>query len=103
MARLARGLVMETRQREFVTAAVATGVTQERGVLTLGGVPLDRLLSALRRLEPDATACWVYDLDQIESLSPPFEMVDAHSLLANWLDRDASVTTDRDFSERRAA
>lgn len=30
MARLARGLVLETRQREFVTAAVATGVTQSR-------------------------------------------------------------------------
>ncbi len=30
MARLARGLVMETREREFVTAAVATGVTQIR-------------------------------------------------------------------------
>ena len=30
MARLARGLVMETRQREFVMAAVATGVTQAR-------------------------------------------------------------------------
>ena len=30
MARLARGLVMATRQREFVTAAVATGVTQAR-------------------------------------------------------------------------
>ncbi|HUR96548.1 MAG TPA: ABC transporter permease [Pyrinomonadaceae bacterium] len=30
MARLARGLVLETRQREFVTAAVATGVTQTR-------------------------------------------------------------------------
>ena len=30
MARLARGLVWATRQREFVTAAVATGVTQTR-------------------------------------------------------------------------
>jgi peptide/nickel transport system permease protein len=30
MARLARGLVRETREREFVTAAVATGVTQRR-------------------------------------------------------------------------
>lgn len=30
MARLARGLVLETRHREFVTAAVATGVTQSR-------------------------------------------------------------------------
>jgi len=30
MARLARGLVLETRQREFVTAAVATGVTEAR-------------------------------------------------------------------------
>jgi peptide/nickel transport system permease protein len=30
MARLARGLVVATREREFVTAAVATGVTQTR-------------------------------------------------------------------------
>lgn len=30
MARLARGLVLETREREFVTAAIATGVTQAR-------------------------------------------------------------------------
>ena len=30
MARLTRGLVLETRQREFVTAAIATGVTQAR-------------------------------------------------------------------------
>ncbi|MEO8574188.1 MAG: ABC transporter permease [Pyrinomonadaceae bacterium] len=30
MARLARGLVLETREREFVTAAIATGVTQTR-------------------------------------------------------------------------
>jgi len=30
MARLARGLVFDTRQREFVAAAVATGVTQPR-------------------------------------------------------------------------
>ncbi len=30
MARLARGLVLATREREFVTAAIATGVTQMR-------------------------------------------------------------------------
>jgi peptide/nickel transport system permease protein len=30
MARLTRGLVLATRQREFVTAAIATGVTQAR-------------------------------------------------------------------------
>ena len=30
MARLARGLVLEMREREFVTAAIATGVTQMR-------------------------------------------------------------------------
>ena len=30
MARLARGLVLETRQREFVTAAIATGVSEMR-------------------------------------------------------------------------
>ncbi|MEO5616527.1 MAG: diaminopimelate decarboxylase [Candidatus Eisenbacteria bacterium] len=30
---------------------------------TLGGVPLGRVLPALRSLEPGARACWVYDLD----------------------------------------
>jgi peptide/nickel transport system permease protein len=33
MARLARGLVLEMREREFVMAAVATGVTQTRILL----------------------------------------------------------------------
>jgi diaminopimelate decarboxylase len=52
--------------------SVALGVAQEGGVLTLGGVPLDGVLPALRRLEPSAAACWVYDLDLIESRARRF-------------------------------
>ena len=52
--------------------SVAQGITHERGVLALGGVPLDRVLPALRRLEP-ADACWVYDLDQVESRARRFQ------------------------------
>lgn len=47
--------------------SVAEGVARTREGLTLGGVPLDRVLPALRRLEPNAAACWVYDLDMIEA------------------------------------
>jgi diaminopimelate decarboxylase len=35
--------------------------------ITLGGVPLDRAFAALRRLDPSAHACWVYDLDAFEA------------------------------------
>jgi len=52
--------------------SVAEGVTQQRGVLALGGVPLDRVLASLRRVEPDAAACWVYDLDLIEARARRF-------------------------------
>ena len=48
--------------------SVVDGVSRQGGVLAMGGVPLDRALAALRRLEPDASACWVYDLDLIDSL-----------------------------------
>ena len=33
--------------------------------LALGGVPLDRAFESLTRLERDAHACWIYDLDQV--------------------------------------
>jgi diaminopimelate decarboxylase len=38
----------------------------------LGGVPLARALPALRRLEPHAHACYVYDLDLIEARARRF-------------------------------
>ncbi len=40
--------------------------------LALGGVPLDRAFEALRRLEPDAHACWVYDLDAFDARARRF-------------------------------
>jgi diaminopimelate decarboxylase len=52
--------------------SVVDGVSQRGGVLTLGGVPLDRILASLRRLEPAASACWVYDLDMIEARARRF-------------------------------
>ena len=42
-------------------------ISQPDGVLAIGGVPLDRALASLRRLEPAASACWIYDLDLIEA------------------------------------
>lgn len=33
----------------------------------LGGVPLASVLPALRRLEPTARACWIYDLDAFDA------------------------------------
>jgi diaminopimelate decarboxylase len=53
--------------------SVADGVSQRGGVLALGGVPLDRVLASLRRLEPAASACWVYDLDMIEARARRFQ------------------------------
>jgi diaminopimelate decarboxylase len=35
------------------------------GELHVGGVPAERALDALQRLEPGAAACYLYDLDQI--------------------------------------
>ncbi len=52
---------------------VAEGITRDGGALALGGVPLDRALAALRKLEPAASACWVYDLDQIEARATRFK------------------------------
>jgi diaminopimelate decarboxylase len=53
--------------------SLADGVSQQGGVVALGGVPLDRALGALRRLEPGASACWVYDLDLIEARARRFQ------------------------------
>ena len=51
----------------------AEGLSRRSGVLTLGGVALDRVLPALRRLEPGAAACWVYDLDLLEARALRFQ------------------------------
>jgi diaminopimelate decarboxylase len=59
----------------------------------LGGVRLDRVLPALRRLEPDARACWLYDLDAIAGRAARFlaamssidRMLAAFALKANAL------------------
>jgi diaminopimelate decarboxylase len=40
--------------------------------LALGGVPLDRAFAALRRLDPTAHACWVYDLEAFEERARRF-------------------------------
>jgi diaminopimelate decarboxylase len=42
------------------------------GSLAVGGVPLDRAFAALRRLEPGAHACYVYDLQQLEERARRF-------------------------------
>ncbi|HEY2956166.1 MAG TPA: diaminopimelate decarboxylase [Candidatus Eisenbacteria bacterium] len=45
---------------------------REGRALALGGVPLDRAFAALRRIEPHAHACWVYDLDAFEARARRF-------------------------------
>jgi len=40
--------------------------------LALGGIPLDRAFAALRKLDPSAHACWVYDLDALEARARRF-------------------------------
>jgi len=42
------------------------------GSLAVGGVPLDRAFAALRRLEPSAHGCYVYDLEQLEGRARRF-------------------------------
>jgi hypothetical protein len=83
----------------------------EIAVEPLARLRVHQLISRVRALEhPERASESVIEierllshLDQIESLAPPFELVDAHSLLATWLERDASATADRDSSARRAA
>lgn len=60
------------------------------GVLTLGGVPLDRVLAQLRQLEPSARACWLYDVDafsaraaRLQRAAAPLRAVNAYALKAN--------------------
>jgi len=53
--------------------SLADGVSVQDGVLAVGGVPLDRAFAALRRLEPGAGACWIYDLDLIEARARRFQ------------------------------
>jgi D-serine deaminase-like pyridoxal phosphate-dependent protein len=36
-------------------------------------MPLDRVLGALRRREPDSAACWIYDLDMIAARARRFQ------------------------------
>ena len=48
------------------------GIEVERGAHAFAGVPLERALAALRRLEPGARACWAYDLDLIEARARRF-------------------------------
>lgn len=62
------------------------------GVLTMGGTPLDRLVASLRRLEPDATACYAYDLDAVAARASrfmaafaPLRPLCAYTLKANGL------------------
>ena len=40
--------------------------------LTAGGVPLDKALASLRKLEPEARAFWIYDLDAFEARARRF-------------------------------
>ena len=53
--------------------SVVDGTQGKSGVLALGGVSLDRVLPALRRLEPGALACWIYDLEMVESWGGRFQ------------------------------
>jgi len=55
-----------------MTVPVDAGVARRDGVMTLGGMPLDRLFGGLRRLEPGATACYAYDLDAVAARARAF-------------------------------
>jgi diaminopimelate decarboxylase len=46
--------------------------TEVDGVLTMGGSPLERVVAALRRLEPHASACYAYDLDAVAARAARF-------------------------------
>ncbi|HYM81644.1 MAG TPA: diaminopimelate decarboxylase [Candidatus Limnocylindria bacterium] len=43
------------------------------GELHVGGVSVDRAFDALRRLEPGASACYLYDLDQVAERARRFQ------------------------------
>ncbi len=60
------------------------------GGMTLAGVPLDRVLERLRRLEPSARACWLYDVDafaerarRLQRAAAPLRAANAYALKAN--------------------
>lgn len=55
-----------------MTLPVETGAARRDGVLTLGGLPLDRLFERLERLEPRADGCYVYDLDMVAARARAF-------------------------------
>jgi len=65
-----------------------------------GGLALDRVLPALRRVDPAARACWVYDLDALDSrarrmraaFAPPVHV--AYALKANALGAVLAVVRD---------
>jgi diaminopimelate decarboxylase len=78
----------------MVEHSVESRLEPERvdGVLTLGGVRLDRLYERLRRIEPDAEAFYAYDLDRIASRArafmrafAPVDAFAAYALKANGL------------------
>jgi diaminopimelate decarboxylase len=50
-----------------------TAPVRHTHALSFGGVPLDRALAALRKLDPGAHACWVYDLDAFEARARRFQ------------------------------
>ena len=69
-----------------------TGLERGEGGLALGGIPLERVLDALRRLEPHARACYVYDLDLLRQRAQrfrqafePLQPLIAYALKANAL------------------
>ena len=49
-----------------------SGAQPSTGAPSVGGVPLDRCLPALRALEPRAQACYVYDLDALDARARRF-------------------------------
>ena len=49
-----------------------TAPVRHAHALALGGVPLDRAFAALRKHDPHAHACWVYDLDALEARARRF-------------------------------
>jgi len=67
-------------------------VERVEGALALGGVALDAMFAALRRVEPDAHACYVYDLDavaararRVHAAFAPLQALVAYALKANAL------------------
>ena len=51
---------------------MSASTTRASEPASMGGVPLDRAFAALKRLEPAAHACYVYDLGAIEARARRF-------------------------------